>query len=361
MKQQIALIFGGKSGEHDVSIKTAFSIMQSINYTKYDVTPVYITLDGGWLQRESISQQPIGHDLFTQFSSYVPLTDLIGFFREMDVAFPVVHGPNGEDGTLQGLLEMMSIPYVGSNVMGSSVGMDKVMMKVVYEQFGLPQGSFLSFTRQQAEENLADVVSSIEMLLTYPVFVKPANLGSSIGISKANNSKEVVQAVEEALRFDDKIVVESMIVGRELEIGVLGHNHLRTSEVGEVATSKDFYDYEAKYQNQDVTNLTIPAHVPVHVKERMSDLAKQAFRALGCSGLSRVDFFWDEENDTLYINEINTMPGFTPHSMYPMLFKEAGVSYTALIDALIGFAYDKHHEKNRKAITAMKPLEVDSK
>lgn len=354
MKKRMALIFGGKSGEHEVSVKTAFSILQSVDFNKYEVTPIYITLDGRWTLDDAYYSKPASNDRFIDFNQYQPLNNLFEFFCNVDVAFPVVHGPNGEDGTMQGLLEMVNIPYVGSSVAGSAMGMDKALMKMVFNQFSLPQGPYMSFTRNQVKENTNDVIASVETTLDYPVFVKPANLGSSIGISKAKNNHELIDALDLATKFDYKIVVEATITGRELEIGVLGHSQLQTSEVGEIKTTKDFYDYEAKYENQDVTELCIPADIPQNVKERMSKLAKDAFIALECSGLSRVDFFWDEQSDKLYINEINTLPGFTPVSMYPMLFKEVGVSYSTLIDTLIELAFEKYTIKQQNQI-----IEID--
>lgn len=350
MKQHIALIFGGKSGEHHVSIKTAFSILQSINYNKFEVTPLFVQLNGTWLQGNVFYNAPSSIDEVTSLNVYQPLQDVFQFFHQVDVAFPVIHGPNGEDGTLQGMLEILNVPYVGSGVPGSAMGMDKALMKIVFQQENIPQGEFLVFTRNTLENEMDAVLAKTENTLGYPVFVKPANLGSSIGISKAKNTAELIDALHFAAKFDNKIVVEAFISGREVEIGVLGHSELMTSEVGEVTTTKEFYDYEAKYENQDVTQLHIPANIPTDVKERMAELAKRAFRSLDCSGLSRVDFFWDEENDKLYINEINTLPGFTPFSMYPMLFDKVGVSYSVLIDKLIEFAFEKFITKEQNQI-----------
>lgn len=350
MKKHIALIFGGKSGEHQVSIKTAFSILQSLNYEKFEVTPLFVQLDGKWLKGNVFYHAPSSLEAITSLSNYETLHNVFEFFSVVDVAFPVIHGPNGEDGTLQGMLEILNVPYVGSGVPGSAMGMDKALMKTVFKQDNIPQGDFLVCNRNTLKNEMDVIIARIEKTLGYPVFVKPANLGSSIGISKAKNTAELIDALHYAAKFDNKIVVEAFISGRELEIGVLGHSDLITSEVGEVTTTKDFYDYEAKYENQDVTKLHIPANVPTNVKERMSALAKKAFQSLDCSGLSRVDFFWDEQNDKLYINEINTLPGFTPFSMYPMLFNEIGVSYSTLIDKLVEFAFEKHEVKEQNQI-----------
>lgn len=359
MKKQLAIIFGGKSGEHEVSIKTAFSILQSLNYSNYEVTPIYVNLNGEWFHKDKYTQKPETIDSFMNKENYRFLDNLFSFFNDIDVAFPVIHGPNGEDGTLQGMLELLNIPYVGSSVAGSAIGMDKALMKTVFYQNEIPQGDFMVFTRRDVENNLNTVISSIESTLTYPMFIKPANLGSSIGISKAKNTKELVDAIHLASKFDYKIIIEAFISGREVEIGVLGHSSLITSEVGEITTTKEFYDYEAKYEDQNVTKLHIPAQIPSSVKERMSSLAKKSFQALECSGLARVDFFWDEINDKLYINEINTLPGFTPFSMYPMLFNQIGISYSELIDQLIQFAFEKHQEKQKNQIAGKVAISND--
>jgi len=351
--KNVALIFGGKSGEHYVSIKTAFSISQSMDYTKYKVTPVYITLEGKWLTKEAYTQQPANSVEFEDMNTYTVLENFVTFFANMDVAFPAIHGPNGEDGTLQGFLELMDIPYVGSGVASSAMGMDKILMKTVFQQYGIPQGLYMNFERSDIKEREQDILMSIEQYLTYPMFVKPANLGSSVGISKVRNTSELKQALHFAARFDKKVLVEEFIKGRELEIGVLGNKEVTTSEIGEVTTTKDFYDYQAKYEDQNVTQLHIPAPIPQSVKERMQEIAKKTFLKLECKGLSRIDFFWDEEKDALYVNEINTLPGFTPSSMYPMLFKEVGISYSTLIDSLISFGFETHKEKKENEIITM--------
>jgi len=351
MTHNLALIYGGKSGEHDVSVKTAFSILQAVDYKMYNVIPVYVTLEGLWLKSSSpFTEVPEDEDIFLDFENYEILENIFSFFSSIHVAFPVIHGPNGEDGSLQGMLELMDVPYVGSGVMGSAIGLDKAMMKTVFQQFGIPQGPYLTYNKCDILNDTHGTIATIQKSLKFPVFVKPANLGSSIGISKASNVKELFDALELALEFDTKIVVEAMIKGRELEIGVLGHNNLKTSKIGEILTTNDFYDYEAKYEDQSVTQMIIPANVPLSVKQRMSKLAKKTFKALDCSGLARVDFFWNEESDELFVNEINTLPGFTQFSMYPALFREAGISYQSLITHLLKFAEEKYEEKKQKQI-----------
>lgn len=365
-KIRLGIIYGGKSSEHEVSLRTALSIMKAVDPQKYELIPMYIGLDGQWVKGEKVQGQlQTVETLRLASDNALPAVDeesqavqlrkanapMLAFGEEIDVIFPVVHGPNGEDGTLQGLLELANIPYVGAGVMASAVGMDKWMMKTVFAQAGLPQVRYVGVLRSQVEQDLENVVKQIEAELGYPCFVKPANMGSSVGISKAKDRTGLVEALQLAARFDRRLIVEASVKARELEIGVLGNETLRTSVVGEVIATKEFYDYEAKYKGAG-TELQIPANIPGHVAEQIAELAKRAFAAIDGSGLSRVDFFWDEEADQLYINEINTMPGFTPYSMYPMLFNAAGISYSELIDTLVQLALERHEDKQRNAIQA---------
>ncbi|GAA0379776.1 D-alanine--D-alanine ligase [Bacillus horti] len=353
-KQTIGLIYGGKSSEHEVSLLTAFSVTEAINYEKYDVLPLYIKLDGTWVRGKKYSTVPekaseLRLDQKDNTTSFVSLFDLA---QELDVAFPVIHGPFGEDGTLQGLLEMLDIPYVGSGVVGSALAMDKVMMKNIFSSAGLPQCNYLSYTRKELKQGeLEKITQQIEDQLGYPCFVKPVNLGSSVGISKAKNMEELEVALLTAASYDNKVIVEEMIDGREVEIGVLGNDELQTSVVGEIKSVNEFYDYASKYKNIG-TELVIPAQIPNHVTEQITEIAKKAFTVLECSGLSRVDFFWNPKDDQVILNEINTMPGFTPYSMYPLLFKAAGTSYPMLIEKLIELGLERYAEKKQNQITA---------
>jgi D-alanine-D-alanine ligase len=366
-KIRLGIIYGGKSSEHEVSLRTALSIMRAVDAAKYEIIPVYVSLEGKWIKGEAMTGQlpeTIAPLRLTDGSMnkteeqtgqhVVKVTNSASPFalgQEVDVIFPVVHGPNGEDGTIQGLLELANLPYVGTGVMASAVGMDKWMMKTVFAQVGLPQVRYVGLLRSQWEKEREMSMDRIEQELGYPCFVKPANMGSSVGISKAKNRAELAEALDLAARFDRRLIVEEFVKARELEIGVLGNEELITSVVGEVIAGKEFYDYEAKYKGAG-TELQIPAQVPEHVAQGIAEIAKTAFQALDGSGLSRVDFFWDEENDKLYINEVNTMPGFTPHSMYPLLFQEAGVSYPELIDRLVQLAIERHADKQRNAVEA---------
>lgn len=366
-KIRLGIIYGGKSSEHEVSLRTALSIMKAVDADRYEVTPIYVQLDGSWVKGEAVagklSESIDTLRLSAGDASGVSSRDgqdvvvaskpasLFGMGEQVDVIFPVVHGPNGEDGTIQGMLELANLPYVGTGVMASAVGMDKWMMKTVFAQNGLPQVKYVGLLRSQWEKQQEEVMDRIEQELGFPCFVKPANMGSSVGISKAKNRAELAQALEVAAKFDRRLIVEEFVEARELEIGVLGNEELVTSVVGEVIAAKEFYDYEAKYKGAG-TELSIPAVVPQHVAEQIADVAKTAFQALDGSGLSRVDFFWDEKNDKLYINEVNTMPGFTPFSMYPMLFQAAGVSYSELIDRLVQLGIERHADKQRNIVDA---------
>lgn len=366
-KIRLGIIYGGKSSEHEVSLRTALSIIKAVDADKYEVIPVYVRLDGTWVKGEAVSgqlpetiealrltegvQKAGGGAPETGLIAAPKPDSLFAIGSQVDVVFPVVHGPNGEDGTVQGLLELANLPYVGTGVMASAVGMDKWMMKTVFAQVGLPQVKYVGLLRSQWEKNREQTMDRIEQELGYPCFVKPANMGSSVGISKAKNRTELAEALALAAKFDRRLIVEQYVKARELEIGVLGNEELMTSVVGEVIAAKEFYDYEAKYKGAG-TELQIPALVPQHVADQIAKIAKTAFQALDGSGLSRVDFFWDEENDKLYINEVNTMPGFTPFSMYPMLFEAAGISYSELIDRLVQLAIERHEDKNRNVVEA---------
>lgn len=368
-KIRLGIIYGGKSSEHEVSLRTALSIMKAVDAEKYEVTPIYVQLDGSWVKGDAISGQlperidalrlaapgsDETRDMQATGQQIVPSSrpaSLFSIGQQVDVIFPVVHGPNGEDGTIQGLLELANLPYVGAGVMASAVGMDKWMMKTVFGQSGLPQVKYVGLLRSDWEKNREDSMNRIEKELGYPCFVKPANMGSSVGVSKAKNREELSHALDVAAKFDRRLIVEQFVAARELEIGVLGNEELITSVVGEVIAAKEFYDYEAKYKGAG-TELSIPAVIPEHVAEQIAEIAKKAFQALDGSGLSRVDFFWDEKNDKLYINEVNTMPGFTPFSMYPMLFQEAGISYGELIDRLVQLGIERHADKQRNIVAA---------
>lgn len=367
-KIRVGLIYGGKSGEHDVSLQTAMAVMKAVDFTKYEVVPFYISKKGEWKSGAPLLAPVASKEVLT-FSSgdsaNAPVTNALapifgavqtkgdvtiasaaaaGTKEGIDVIFPLLHGTFGEDGTIQGLLEMANIPYVGAGVLASAVGMDKVMMKKVFAQEGLPQCIFRHFTRTEWEKNRAYHLVELETAIGYPCFVKPANLGSSVGISKARNQEELIQAVSFAFQYDRKVIIEENIDAREIEVAVLGNDEPQASVVGEIVSSNEFYDYKAKYVDGK-SAMVIPADIPAETAEQVRQLALQAFLAVDGSGLSRVDFFLGKADQKIYINEINTMPGFTPYSMYPLLWQESGKPYSELLDDLIRLAIERHTAK----------------
>jgi D-alanine-D-alanine ligase len=368
-KIRVGLIYGGKSGEHDVSLQTAMAVMKAVDFTKYEVVPFYISKKGEWKSGAPLLAPVASKEVLT-FSSgdsaNAPVSNALAPIfgavhakgdvaiaaaagagtkdTSLDVIFPLLHGTFGEDGTIQGLLEMANIPYVGAGVLASAVGMDKVMMKKIFAQEGLPQCIFRHFTRTEWEKNRAYHLIELETAIGYPCFVKPANLGSSVGISKAKNQDELIQAVNFAFQYDRKVIIEENIDAREIEVAVLGNDEPQASVVGEVVSSNEFYDYKAKYIDGK-SAMVIPADIPAETAEQVRQLAVQAFMAVDGSGLSRVDFFLGKADQKIYINEINTMPGFTPYSMYPLLWQESGKPYTELLDDLIRLAVERHTAK----------------
>ncbi|AYC30373.1 D-alanine--D-alanine ligase [Paenisporosarcina cavernae] len=354
MKKRLGLLYGGKSAEHEVSLSTAMAVTQAINFDEYDVYPIYITNEGEWRKGQPLLQ-PVKNIDNLQFTSEMGQSlpnDISSFLPEereenasLDVILPLLHGPNGEDGTVQGLLEVMNLPYVGNGVLASSAGMDKVVMKQLFAQAGLNQVPFVYFIRKEWQKNQEQKIGEVEATLHWPVFVKPANLGSSVGISKANSREELISAVELALKYDRKIIIEQGITAREIEVAVLGNDEPKCSVPGEIKPLTDFYDYQAKYKDGN-TALIIPAEVPTDVLQQLHEDAVKAFKILDCAGLVRADFFVTDSNEVL-INEVNTMPGFTPFSMFPLLWQHTGVSYPELINQLIDLALERHEEKQQ--------------
>jgi len=358
MKKRIGLLYGGKSAEHEVSLSTARAVTNALNFSEYEVYPIYITQEGEWRKgtelkapAETIEQLQFESDareaLPNNISSFLTTTNESSSIDEpfLDVIFPVLHGPNGEDGTVQGLLEVMNLPYIGNGVLASSAGMDKVVMKQLFAQAGLKQVPFVHFIRREWQTNQDLWVSQIENTLSWPVFVKPANLGSSVGISKASTREELVKAVNFALKYDRKIIIEQGITAREIEMGVLGNDSPKCSVAGEIKPLKEFYDYQAKYQDGN-TAMIIPADISNELENTMQEMAIKAFKVLDCAGLVRADFFVTDNNEVL-INEVNTLPGFTPFSMFPLLWQHTGVSYPELIKQLIDLAIERHEEKQQ--------------
>ena len=362
-KIRVAVVFGGRSGEHEVSLISAASVMQAMDKSKYEIYPIGITREGRWLTtgdpmralQSGGTEQPLlgaaerggvaGRPVVAERGALVPGTREAGF-PEVDVVFPVLHGPYGEDGTIQGLLELADIPYVGAGVLGSALGMDKVAMKDVFRAHGLTVVEYVAFLARDWRDRPADCLARIEGRLRYPCFVKPANLGSSVGITKAHNQRELVQGLDEASQYDRRLLVEQGVNAREIEVSVLGNDEPEASLPGEVVPCNEFYDYAAKYLDGE-SELRIPAPISAEQTRQVQEMAIQAFKALDCAGMARVDFLLCRESGRLYINEINTIPGFTSISMYPKLWEASGLPYPKLIDRLIELAIERHEERRR--------------
>ncbi|CAH0315399.1 D-alanine--D-alanine ligase [Peribacillus sp. Bi134] len=355
MKTKLGLLYGGKSAEHEVSMQTALAVIKALDLAKFDIYPIYITKEGSWINGPKLTgpAESVEALTFTSDKSSSPLalqahsTDENSESTGYDVIFPLLHGPNGEDGTVQGMLELLNLPYVGNGVLASSAGMDKVIMKNIFAQAGLPQVKYTWFIRSEWEKNTESAIKKVADELGYPCFVKPANLGSSVGISKCDDADELERAVAEAFQFDRKIIIEEGVVARELEFGILGNDEPSCSVAGEIIPKKDFafYDYSAKYVDGN-SAMVIPAEITESEYVALSEMAITAFKSLDCSGLVRADFFLTNEGQ-IYINEVNTMPGFTPFSMFPLLWKHTGVDYPALIEKLVKLALERHQEKQQ--------------
>ncbi len=334
-KPKLLLLCGGQSGEHEVSLASAKSVIEA-SQQHYDATAIVISKEGKLLS-SSESNQALNQGSSQGLSAKTALSNLD--YSAFDVAFPLLHGPNGEDGSIQGLLQLSGFPYVGSGIAASAVGMDKLLMKAVYAAQALPQINYAGVNRNEWQNNPAKVLTELERL-SYPLFVKPANLGSSVGISKVRNKEQLSEALNQAASFDRRIIVEQGLEHpRELEVAILGNENPKASPVGEISFNADFYDYETKY-GEGNAELHIPAKIPADIAKTCQDLAIKAFKAIDAAGLARVDFFYDESNQKLYLNEINTMPGFTKTSMYPKLWEAAGISYSELVKRLVELALE---------------------
>ncbi len=346
-KTTVLCMFGGKSTEYEVSLMSAFSILSNIDREKYDVITVGITKDGKWLyydgDPESIKNGS-WHRKNVCSAMLVPdfgckklcVNSNPARFIDIDVVFPVMHGAFCEDGKLQGLLEICGLPYVGPNCLSSAVSMDKVYTKLVLNNFDIPQAQYIYFTDAEIRKNIQECILKAEDIFSYPMFVKPANAGSSIGTAKAGNTDELISALKLAAGFDSKIIIEEYIQGKEIEVAVMGNDEIIVSPCGEINPGSDYYDYDTKYKT-DTSSTHIPASIPADVAEKVRSYAGKIYKSLGCFGLSRVDFFVCE-NGRIVFNEINTLPGFTNISMYPKLFMHTGLSYSEIIDKLITLA-----------------------
>lgn len=357
MIMRIGLLFGGRSGEHEVSIRSAGAIARGLatgdNQTKYEVVPVLLHKDGSWATGPTAQQvlesgQPSETDIgdIGDLPPSAPLAERLPNLEKLgtiDIWFPVLHGPNGEDGTIQGLFEVLQMPYVGCGVLASSLGMDKLASKSAFTQAGLPQVKYRGVSRAEIYSNpcvFPKLCDDLEAELGYPCFVKPANLGSSVGISKATNRQELETALDNAASYDRRVIVEAGVVAREVECSILGNDNPKASVLGETQFSTDFYDYETKYSDGGA-KLLIPSPVPDTVRDRIQEMAIKAFEAIDGAGISRVDFFYLEATDEILINEINTLPGFTATSMYPKMWEASGIAFPDLVDKLIQLGLER--------------------
>ena len=352
MKLRVGVIYGGRSGEHEVSVVSAASIFKHLDRSRFQPVPIRIDKDGRWVlgakEPTAISAGDVAEAGPVGALQVTEPTAAIG--GGIDVIFPVLHGPYGEDGTVQGLLELANVPYVGAGVLGSALGMDKAVSKTVFAAHGLPIVPYITVTVREWEKRPRDVTARVMSSLRYPVFVKPANLGSSVGISRASSDGDLATAIREAFDYDRKIVIESGVPNaREIECAVLGNDEPEASLPGEiVVTHPDgFYSYEAKYLDPSGATPRIPADLPQEIIDRVRRLSIDAFKALDLSGMARVDFFLDGRDGTLFLNEVNTIPGFTAISMYPKMWEATGVSYSELLSRLITLAIERHEQKQR--------------
>ena len=361
-KTRVGIIFGGRSGEHEVSVASAASVIGALDPEKYDILPIGITPEGRWYAgsdpRAVLGGVPL--ELATAEQPVIPVAmtgdptnrGLIGSggqqaaLAPLDIVIPVLHGTFGEDGTMQGLLEMAGVAYAGCGVLGAALGMDKDTAKIVLRAVGLPVVDWIALRRRQFEASSSVVVDMIRARFPYPVFVKPANMGSSVGVGKAHDDDSLLAALESAFAYDAKVIVEPGVDCRELECGVLGNDEPQASVVGEVVPSNEFYDYKAKYVD-NASRLYIPADLPGALADSIRKMAIEAFQALELSGLARVDFFLDRRSNSIYVNEVNTMPGFTQISMYPKLWEATGIPYSELLDRLITLGLERHAERER--------------
>jgi len=365
-KLRVGLIFGGRSGEHEVSFCSATSIIKAINKDKYTVVPIGITKEGRWISPQD-SELALQSGKIEGKSTVILLNDPSGnaliradnnqrldkssTLERVDIIFPILHGPYGEDGTIQGLLELANIPYVGSGVAASAISMDKDFMKTIFQQRGLPILKWMTIKRKEWQKEKEKILSLIQNSFEYPLFVKPANMGSSVGITKVHKKEELEKAIDLASSYDRKILIEEGLEEvREIECGVLGNDEPRASVVGEVRPAGEFYDYDSKYIDGG-TQLIIPAELPDDVSKKVQEIALRAFKAVDAVGMARVDFFVSKKENKIYLSEINTIPGFTSVSMYPRLWVASGMPYSELIDRLIQMALERHQDKNQNKIS----------
>jgi len=351
-KVRVGVLFGGQSAEHEVSVVSAQGVLAAIDSDRFKPVPMGITRQGTWLtpaqtelaldrirsEQLRSMDEPLGEGLLYR-------TQALGSLRRLDVVFPLIHGVNGEDGTLQGLLELARIPYVGAGVAASALGMDKALQKTFFRHHDFPVADDVQLLVSQWRNDREKVIRAAEATIGYPCFVKPANSGSSIGTSKARSREDLEESIADAFRYDRKVLVEAFIDGREIEVAVLGNDEPEASTVGEITFRNEFYDYQAKYDDPG-TNLRIPADIPADIADKVRTMAVEAYKSVDCAGFARVDFFLTSD-EQIYLNEVNTIPGFTPMSMYPKLWEHDGLSYSDLITRLIELGLERHEETRR--------------
>jgi len=359
-KVRIGVLYGGKSAEREVSYLSAQAVAQHLDPERYDIYPVAVSPSGRWMlvppgQRlphpEALERRLMGESNSERKTLPVPAPDTTVRERErppLDLIFPLIHGVFGEDGSLQGFLEICGLPYVGTGVGGSAIGMDKLLMKDILRNHELPVGEYRGVRRVDWKRDPTAVLDSIEEAFSYPVFVKPARTGSSVGIAKAHDRAELQASLDQACRYDGILVVEQGMSVRELECGVIGTWDPQVSVVGEVIPEREFYDYHSKYLSEE-TRIEIPARIPTKLAQRVREIARRTYMVLRCSGYARIDLFLNTDEDKIYVNEVNTIPGFTSHSMFPLLWEASGVSFSELLDRLVKYAMERYEDESQNS------------
>ncbi len=357
---KLGVFFGGKSGEHEVSLMSACSVIRAIDRTKFQIVMIGITKQGKWLlydgpeeaiedgSWEAVAEQKLNETPET-YQIIMYGDSPLALKNRIDFALPILHGPYGEDGTIQGLFEIMDIPYGGCGVLSSAVAMDKIVARDTFASAGLAQPRYIRTNREEIERDPEALMDQVEEICGYPAFIKPANMGSSVGLSKAKDRSQLKAALDLALRYDRRIIIEEGIDCREIETAALGNYSAEFGAIGEIiSANEEFYDYESKYQSGNKTRLCIPADLTPEQEREVLEMAQIAYQAIDGTGLARIDFLMDKHTGKLYINEINTMPGFTKYSMFPLLWQEAGMSYSQLIERIVELGYERYHAKNRR-------------
>lgn len=341
---RIGIFFGGKSNEYEISLLSASAAMRAIDRNKHQVVSIGITRQGDWKLYEGDIDN-IADDSWEKSARDISIGDIKDM---MDFAFPVLHGPYGEDGKIQGVFETLDIPYAGCGVLSSALCMDKASAKEVFVANHVPTGDYVLIFAEEVAADVAKAAGRADDSLPYPMFVKPANMGSSVGISKVRNIEQLQDALKVAARYDRRIIVEEGIDCREVEVGIMGNSDPQVSGVGEIMAKNDFYDYEAKYSDDAGTEIIIPAQLPEAITGRIRKVARDAYKALDCEGFARIDFLVEKETGKVYVSEINTIPGFTKFSMFPSLWKERGVDFSETIERIIGYGYERYNAKNNR-------------